>query len=62
VSAKAKTGIALLAGLTVLSSAAHAFDVLRAEQNISATAAGAMDPACAFDNAPGHPLRLAEAV
>jgi outer membrane protein len=62
VSAKGRTRSALLASLTLLSSAAHAFDVLRAEQNITATAAGAMDPVCAFDTPPGRPLCLAEAV
>jgi outer membrane protein len=52
----------LLAGLAMTTSGAHAFDMLRAEQNISATAAGEMDSVCVFDKVPGRPLRLAEAV
>jgi outer membrane protein len=62
VNANRKTRIALLAVITALSNAAHAFDVLRAEHGISATSAGAMAPLCAFDRAPERPLRLAEAV
>ncbi len=45
-----------------LSGTAHAFDVLRAEQGISATAAGSIMPVCEFATAPGRPLRLEEAV
>ncbi|MBN3855826.1 TolC family protein [Paraburkholderia sp. Ac-20340] len=44
------------------SGAFGALDVLRAEQNISATAAGSIVPVCEFDRAPSRPLPLAEAV
>jgi outer membrane protein len=52
----------LLASIATLGSTAHAFDVLRAQQGISTTAAGAFVPVCQFDAAPGRPLRLQEAV
>lgn len=56
------TYVLLLASIAAMGSTAHAFDVLRAEQGISATAAGAFVPVCRFDAAPGRPLRLQEAV
>lgn len=59
---KQKAQLAILAGLTVMSMSAHAFDVLRAEQGISATAGGTIVPVCQFNTAPGRPLRLQEAV
>jgi outer membrane protein len=62
VNAKSTMRIALLPGLVMMATAAHAFDPLRAEQGISATAAGSMDTVCVFDATPGRPLRLAEAV
>ncbi len=52
----------ILAGLAAMSMTAHAFDVLRAEQDIPDTAAGSIVPVCQFDTAPGRPLRLQEAV
>lgn len=61
-SARQRTRILLLTCLLALSGSAHAFDVLRAEQDISATAAGSMVTVCPFDEVPGRPLRLAEAV
>ncbi|CAG9188870.1 Protein CyaE [Paraburkholderia sabiae] len=60
--ARHTTRIALLAGLIAFSGLAHAFDVLRAEQDIFATPAGPMVASCQFAGAPGRPLRLAEAV
>jgi outer membrane protein len=63
VSVKHRIQTALLfAGLATMGNAAHALDVLRAEQDISATAAGPMDTICVFDKVPARPLRLAEAV
>ncbi|CAD6520050.1 Outer membrane protein OprM [Paraburkholderia hiiakae] len=50
------------ASLAAISMSAHAFDPLRAEQGIAATAGGSIVPVCAFDAAPGTPLTLAEAV
>lgn len=61
-SARQRMRTLLLAGLAVLSSSAYAFDMLRAEQNISATPAGSMVMVCQFGEIPGRPLRLAEAV
>lgn len=52
----------LLAGISAMVSPAHAFDVLRAEQGISESAAGVFVPVCQFEKAPGRPLRLQEAV
>ncbi|WP_260858984.1 TolC family protein [Paraburkholderia sp. BCC1885] len=52
----------VLAALTAWSTRVHAFDVLRAEQGISATAAASIVPVCAFDKTPGRPLGLQEAV
>ncbi|MBN3751652.1 TolC family protein [Paraburkholderia sp. Tr-20389] len=48
--------------LAATSTGAHAFDPLRVERDISATAGGAIVPVCAFSGAPSRPLRLAEAV
>jgi outer membrane protein len=54
---------ALMAGALVTTTPSHAFDVLRVEQGITATAAGTMmaSSACQF-GAPGKPLQLAEMV
>jgi outer membrane protein len=60
VNARQGTRIFLLAGLVALSGAA--FDVLRAEQDISSTPAGSMVTICQFGDTPGRPLRLAEVV
>lgn len=54
--------IVWLAGLLASGGTAHAWDVLRAEQGISGTAAGSMVTVCEFDKTPGQPLRLEEAV
>jgi outer membrane protein len=55
--------IAALTALFTPWAVAHAFDVLRAERNISATAAGAMLSADGCPaGAPARPLQLAEAV
>ncbi|WP_229511733.1 TolC family protein [Paraburkholderia terrae] len=60
--ARRKMRIMVLTSLAAMNGTAHAFDVLRAEQDISATAAGPMVTVCQFDRMPGRPLRLAEAV
>ncbi|REG58062.1 outer membrane protein [Paraburkholderia sp. BL6669N2] len=52
----------VLAGLAAFNLNAHAFDPLGAEQNISATAGGAIVPVCEFSGPPARPLGLAEAV
>lgn len=57
---KQKVLVACLAAIST--GGAHAFDVLRAEQGITTTAAGSMVPVCQFDTAPGRPLLLQEAV
>nr|WP_244827982.1 TolC family protein [Caballeronia sp. TF1N1] len=56
------TRIALLIGSMFLGGAAHAFDVLRAEQDVSVTPAGSLVTTCEFAEAPGKPLRLSETV
>ena len=61
-SARNTTRILLLTCLAASGASAQAFDVLRVEQNISATASGAIVPVCEFDKAPGRPLKLEEAV
>ncbi|POR51011.1 outer membrane protein [Paraburkholderia eburnea] len=60
-SANRKTLVALVACIATMNTA-HAIDVLRAEQNISATAAGSFAPVCGLGAAPGRPLKLDEAV
>lgn len=60
--ARQKTRALLLAGLAALSTSVHAFDVLRAEQDISGMPAGSMMTVCQLGETPGRPLRLAEAV
>lgn len=54
--------ILLLTYLAAWNSGARAFDVLRAEQDISATASGSLVTVCEFGKAPGRPLKLEEAV
>lgn len=58
----ARRKVTVLTSLMALGGTAHAFDVLRAEQGISTTAAGPMVVTCEFANAPGRPLNLSEAV
>ncbi|MDR2220327.1 MAG: TolC family protein, partial [Methylobacillus sp.] len=53
---------AMLVGIALFTSNAHAFDPLRAEQDISATPAGDMVAACAFDTSVTRPLPLSEAI
>ncbi|SAK77319.1 TolC family protein [Caballeronia ptereochthonis] len=60
----ARKQVRRLAAITLAVSAgtAHAIDVLRVEQGISATPAGAMVGVCAFGTLPARPLQLREVV